>query len=74
MRAKFFVNFPVLSFGEQMQIDVAHDPIKSHSSLIVDEVGCRSADRWRIFVIPSGVEESLILEKGGFSILPGQKW
>ena len=27
-------------------------------------MGCRSADRWRIFVIPSGVEESLILEKG----------
>src|SRR5437763_14741649 len=25
MRAKFFINLPVLSFGEQMQIDVAHD-------------------------------------------------
>jgi len=25
MRAKFFINFPVLSFAEQMQIDVAHD-------------------------------------------------
>ena len=29
------------------------------------EVGlCRSADRWRIFVIPSGVEESLISKRG----------
>ena len=25
MRAKFFVNFPVLSFGEEMQIDIAHN-------------------------------------------------
>ncbi len=25
MRAKFFINFPVLSLVEQMQIDVAHD-------------------------------------------------
>ena len=24
-------------------------------------MGCRSADRWRIFVIPSGVEESLTI-------------
>ena len=27
-------------------------------------MGCRSADRWRIFVIPSGVEESLISKRG----------
>src|SRR4051812_49009391 len=25
MRAKLFINFPVLSFREQMQIDVSHD-------------------------------------------------
>ena len=25
MRAKFFIDFPVLSLGEQMQIDIAHD-------------------------------------------------
>ncbi len=39
--------------------------MKSHSPLIAGEVGpCRSADRFRILVIPSGVEGISTLEKG----------